>query len=867
MRTYLCPRKTYAVSVIIPMYNAEKFIGECLDSLLLQTFQDFEVIVVDDRSTDNSVAIVRDYSLKFGRRLTLTHTEKNSGGGGEPRNIGISLSNGQYLLFLDADDFILLTALETLYNAAKEYDADIVYEGTHYVNRPNNNISLCRDGLNKKLIKENREDKTELIVDDPNKNLDRLLLIGDEGTFYASWSKFFRREFLIKNKITFPNLSTAQDVVMVINSHCHAKRLLRIPTPLIFYRNYNTSVTRKSRDPQESISYWFFEYINFTKFLHELEEKNEVLAENPEYLFAAFKKQFEAVFNRTDKARKQLSNQDIYKILRSKFNNDYLSTAISFLFSAVANEKKANTDFDTLCEFINYLTSEVALQLFTARLDIKLQTEQGDFQIVSVSDEKAKIEKPAWFQKDGIGYIIQSHIGKLKLVARATAEGKFSFRFGGISVYNPKDKTKRIPHWVGYTKFVVNDKVIFDKLTPAWHDKPYKYNIDAKAGEEITVQAEWLPHRGDTGNVSADVKEIQEKSAKKDALISDLQAALDSEKKIHSEDVELIRKFSDYFTSRIDIKLRSTDEGKLQIVSVSDDKAEVKRAGWLKKNENGYFIQSYNGKMEIVAKPTSDGQITLFLKGLDVRNPEDKSKRIPYWVDYSKLTVNGEIVFDELKPIWHDKPYRYTLDVKAGEEIIVQAEWLPHKGDTGNVSANAEEIQAKSAKKDTLISDLQVALNTEKKTHSENIELIRKFSDYFTARLDIQLETKAENGNFQIISVSDNKAKVTRAKWLLKGNLGYFIQSYIGRLEFVAKASVDGKLTLKLKGKDIRDPSDRSKRIPYWIDYSKLIVNGEVIFDELIPTWHNKPYNYTLDAKAGEEIKVSVEWLPHRSDT
>ena len=702
MRTYLCSRKTYAVSVIIPMYNSEKFIRECLDSLFEQTFQDFEVIVVDDRSTDNSVVIVRDYLSKFGKRLTLTHTEKNSGSG-VARNQGLVLSQGEYILFLDADDFILLTALETLYNAAKEHDADIVYEGNHYVYKPND-ISLCRDGLSKKLLNENLEDKPELIVDDPKQNLDRLLLIGDEGTFYAVWSKFFRREFLLKNKITFPNLSTAQDVVMVINSYCHAKRLLRIPTPLIFYRNYNTSVTRRSREPQESVSYWFFEYVNFTRFLHELEEKNEVLAENPDYLFAAFKKQLGACLYRTVEARKQLSDQDIYKILRSKFANDSFGAVISFLFSAIENNRKTNANAETLCEFINYLTSDTALHLFTARLDLKLRTtNKGNFQIVSVSDEKAKVEKPAWFQNDGIGYIIQSHIGKLELVVKTAGEGQLRFRLGGISVYNPTDKTKRIPHWVGYTKFVVNENVIFDKLTPVWHDKPFHYNLDVKADEEIKIQAEWLPHKDDTIDVSANIKEIQAKSSKKDALISELQAALDNEKKttdrqnvliaelqavldnekkIHSDDVKLIRKFSEYFTARVDLRLVPNDEGKLQIISLSDDKANVRRAGWLPKNESGYFIQSYIGNMKIVAKATADGQIKLDLRGLDIRKPDDKSKRIPYWIDYTKLVINEEIIFDELTPVWHNKTFSYKLNVKADEEIKIEVEWQPHRSDS-----------------------------------------------------------------------------------------------------------------------------------------------------------------------------------------
>ena len=701
MRTYICPRKTYAVSVIIPMYNAEKYVAECLDSLFDQTFQDFEVIVVDDRSTDNSVAIVRNYSSKFGKRLTLTHTEKNSGSS-VARNQGLMLSQGEYILFLDADDFILLTALETLYNAAKEYDADIVYEGTHYINNPND-ISLCRDGLSKKLLSENREDKTELIVDDPNKNLDRLLLIGDEGSFRAAWSKFFRREFLIKNKITFPNLPNAEDVVMVINAYCHAKRILRIPTPLVFYRNYNPSLTRMKRLPLVQISYWFSVFIDFAKILRELEEKNEILSKNPDYLFATLKRQLGACFNRTIEARKQLSDQDIYKILRLKFANNPFGAAISFLFSAIEKDRKANANSETLCEFINYLTSETAQPPFTARIDLKLQTKQGDFQILSVSDDKAKVDKPHWFQKDGIGYIIQSHVGKLKLIAKATAEGRLGFRFRGIHAYNPKDKTKRIPHWVGYTKFVVNENVIFDKLTPVWHDKPFAYGMDVKAGEEIIIQIEWLPHRDDTVNFSANVKEIQEKSADKDTLInklqvtldnekkaadkqkiliSELQAALDTEKKIHSDDVELIRKFSDYFTSRIDLRLVPNSEGKLQIVSVSDEKALVRKASWLPKNESGYFIQSYAGKMELVAKATADGQINLDLRGLDVRNPEDKSKRIPYWIDYTKLVMNGEILFDKLTPIWHNKPFRYKLDVKADEEIKIKVEWQPHRSDT-----------------------------------------------------------------------------------------------------------------------------------------------------------------------------------------
>lgn len=111
-KTFPAPTAAYpAVSVIIPLYNAEKYIAESLDSLLAQTFQNFEVVVVDDCSTDSSCDIVESYASKFGGRLTLSHMAKNSGSGGLPRNKGMMLSCGEYIQFLDADDTLTRTAL------------------------------------------------------------------------------------------------------------------------------------------------------------------------------------------------------------------------------------------------------------------------------------------------------------------------------------------------------------------------------------------------------------------------------------------------------------------------------------------------------------------------------------------------------------------------------------------------------------------------------------------------------------------------------------------------------------------------------------------------------------------------------------
>jgi len=333
-----------AISVVIPMYNAEEFIGECLDSLLIQTFQDFEVIVANDCSTDDSVEIVENYAPKFKGRLKLTSTKKNSGGGGYiPRNLGLNFASGEYVIFLDSDDFLLGTALETLYNAAKEHDADVVYSSTYYNVVEPNDVYLYRDGLGRRLLKDGVEDKTTLNVNNTDKIFTEFLA-SSEGNFRAPWSKFVRRDFLLQNEIRFPDIVTGGDCIWCINVYAYAKRFLRLPTPLYFYRRYNgTSITRTTRTPQEQLSYWVSAFIAFLKALNDLQSRTKVLSDNPNYCYEATRGgHFEWCLNRTYEARKELSNKEVYEILYREFGKekDLFETAVPFFFAVIDNEKK-----------------------------------------------------------------------------------------------------------------------------------------------------------------------------------------------------------------------------------------------------------------------------------------------------------------------------------------------------------------------------------------------------------------------------------------------------------------------------------------------------------------------------------------------
>ena len=679
-------RKNYSVSVVIPLYNAEEYIGECLESLLIQTFQDFEVIVVDDCSTDNSVEIVESYLPKFNGRLTLTKTEKNSGGGGYvPRNIGMMLARGEYIQFLDADDMLLGTALEALYMAAILHNAEIVYTSSYYRLNAPNDVYLYKDGTSKNKKMSNIQ--TDLTIDNPTTNLNRLLLERGEGNFRSCWTKFVRRDFLIKNRIFFPHhLSNAGDAIWVIKLYCHARRFLRIATPFYLYRRYNVgSVVRTIRETQDQCRYWFSTFVDFAKSLHELNKEHEVLAGNPLYSLMALKGHFAWCLNRTEKVRKELDYEEIYKALY-KNSDDSLALLLPFLFSFIDNEKKIIDNekkinayyIEPINKFKTYFTAKIFVR-------INKKMDKDTIQILSVSDDKAKLTKPEWWQRNGTCHIIDSYVGNLEIVAKAITEGNVQIRLGGAYVPNPEDKSKRLPHWIDYTKLIVNGKTIFDKVTSAWHDKNYIYSLNVKANEEIKIHIEWLPHRADI--IEPKVVTPPPKPEPKDETVSTKVTVPESKvivlqpPKVESS---IPRRFNPRITARIDAKFMSTT-GDFQILLASDKKASVSKPGWFQRNGIGYTVQSSDGELIFIAKATANGRINLNLRGMDVRNPDDWAKgitkRIPYWIDYTKLTVNGKNIFNTRTSAWCDKPYAYTIEAKANEEIKIQVEWQPHKRD------------------------------------------------------------------------------------------------------------------------------------------------------------------------------------------
>ena len=117
----------YKISIVVPMYNAEKYVEQCIVSIINQTigFENIELIVVDDWSTDNSVEMVKKFTTE-NENIILLRTKQNTGVAGNARNVGVQRATGKYLMFSDADDFLKEDACEILYNFAEEKNADFV---------------------------------------------------------------------------------------------------------------------------------------------------------------------------------------------------------------------------------------------------------------------------------------------------------------------------------------------------------------------------------------------------------------------------------------------------------------------------------------------------------------------------------------------------------------------------------------------------------------------------------------------------------------------------------------------------------------------------------------------------------------------
>ena len=222
------------VSVIVPVYNVEQYLPQCLDSIVNQTLENIEIICVNDSSTDNSLNILNHYAEKDSRIKVVTQP---NGGAGAARNRGLSLAAGKYLSFLDSDDFFEPDMLELAYNKAVCDKADfVVFQSDQYYTDRKEFVSVPWT-LREKEIPPYTPFNHRQMTDNIFK-----VFVG------WAWDKLYDREFVEKNHLRFQEQRTSNDMLFVFSGVAVAKRISVVKKVLAHQRRDAKDSLSKTRE-------------------------------------------------------------------------------------------------------------------------------------------------------------------------------------------------------------------------------------------------------------------------------------------------------------------------------------------------------------------------------------------------------------------------------------------------------------------------------------------------------------------------------------------------------------------------------------------------------------------------------------------
>jgi glycosyltransferase involved in cell wall biosynthesis len=214
------------ISIIIPIYNAEKYLKQTLDSVRFQTYKDLEIVCVLDYPTDNSAEIVENIA-KEDNRIKPVYNPQNMGLPAA-RNIGVENATGEYIHFIDSDDLICPDFYEIMVNAVIKADADVAACSVFYEKKPWRSI---------------RFRKSETLSGPSKINKTEVAIMG------WSWRYLIRKDFWVSRNFSFPDLVPMEDMPVMIPMIYYADKVVLCPDAVYFYKHRESSILNNNYDP------------------------------------------------------------------------------------------------------------------------------------------------------------------------------------------------------------------------------------------------------------------------------------------------------------------------------------------------------------------------------------------------------------------------------------------------------------------------------------------------------------------------------------------------------------------------------------------------------------------------------------------
>ena len=271
------------ISVIVPVYNVEKYVGRCLTSIINQSYTNIEIIVVNDGSTDNSLSVCEEYAAKDNRIILFSQENRGLSGA---RNTGLRHYTGEYVTFVDSDDWIHHNMIEYLYNILVRHDSE---------------MSLCGSlRVSEGII----ADKQYKELEGTTYTCDTYMKLFLNGTFTACWSRLFRQDVI--NGVEFPEGLNCEDYIYMYEAIRRVNTVAVINLPLYYY------FVREDSIVNESFNLKKFDQFYSARKLYEL-----VKTQTPEYAKLSATRLAGAIVSLLSSSRKNKGYEDKEKELTS----------------------------------------------------------------------------------------------------------------------------------------------------------------------------------------------------------------------------------------------------------------------------------------------------------------------------------------------------------------------------------------------------------------------------------------------------------------------------------------------------------------------------------------------------------------------
>ena len=290
------------------------------------------------------------------------------------------------------------------------------------------------------------------------------------------------------------------------------------------------------------------------------------------------------------------------------------------------------------------------------------------------------------------------------------------------------------------------------------------------------------------------------------------------------------KSLQNFYDARIDVKNYGEENNDLILIDCDDSFSNIYKPNWLSNAQGvGTVVSSNKGNINMSFKCVGEGILEIDFRTIDLR---DDNGRVPVFIDYTKINVNNIDLIGNHFTTWHDNPFVYKQKVKNNQIINIQAEWKPL-------------------------------------SRRSNLPLLRKNNDdlniYSKARVDIKNYGDKTN-DILLLNENSRVYDISKPDWFADSNgMGSVISSDEEKLNLSFKCINDGKLKIDFRAIDFKDSGNN--RIPIYIDYKEIIIDGESIIDESTVLWHDNPLFYEKEVKDGQIVNIALKWEPLNSNS